>query len=140
MGRLFEDQVVSVVRRALDAGSMRHQAISHNLANANTPGYKRLEVRFEDDLRRALADRGRQPVPLVLTHPRHLGTPSADPGGVAPRVLRDTASAERADGNNVTLEAEMIRLAENQLWYDALARQISRRFLQWQSVIFEGRR
>jgi len=42
--------VTTLVRTALDASSLRHEAISNNIANVNTPGFKSQKVSFEDQL------------------------------------------------------------------------------------------
>ena len=52
--KLFGGDIFVASTRALDAYALRHQTISNNLANINTPGYKRQEVRFEDQLAGAL--------------------------------------------------------------------------------------
>ena len=54
LDRLFGGDTFVASTRALDAYALRHQAISNNLANINTPGYKRQTVRFEDQLAGAL--------------------------------------------------------------------------------------
>ena len=45
---------VNVLDKALDASALRHEAISNNLANADTPNYKRQDVNFEVQLAKAL--------------------------------------------------------------------------------------
>lgn len=111
------DVTSRVLAAALGAAGLRQETLAHNIANVNTPGFKRLYVSFEDELRAA-----------------------ADPGAVAPQVHRDDITSGRADGNNVDLDREMALLAENQIRYAALARQMSGHFDRLRLAIWEGRR
>lgn len=129
------DGVIGVLTRALSASSLRQGVIAHNLANFNTPGFKRYTVRFEDEVGRALE---RNPVTLDRTHHYHLGIERSD--AAAPSVEIDRSTLRRIDGNNVDLESEMIELVTNQLRYNAYVQQINNRFSQWRYVIYEGRR
>jgi flagellar basal-body rod protein FlgB len=90
------------LERALQGAGLRQQALSNNLANVNTPGFKRSDVDFHASLTAALAG-GERAVG---------GTPFA--------LQTDTASAMRADGNNVDVDQEMANLTENASEYQAL--------------------
>lgn len=127
------------LQRALDGAVRRHQAIAENIANVDTPGYKRVEVEFETALRAALAGE-EQGSDLIRTHPRHLGK---GPGGLAearPSAYRVTETTGRADGNNVDIDSEMAKLAENTLLYNSLTQVLGRRLAMLRFVINEGRR
>lgn len=136
-----------VLRRALGAHTMRLQAHAHNLANANTPGFKRFAVEFETALQRELqsttglagtaAEQGR--LPLRTTHPRHLPM-SVPPGQAQPRWVRDEATHMRNDGNNVDPDREMAELARTQLTYQALTRVVADRYRRLRSVLEQGGR
>jgi flagellar basal-body rod protein FlgB len=121
--------------KGLEAALLRQQVTAHNLANLNTPRFKRSEVVFEENLRRAL-EKGGSSGP-ASTHPRHLPAGGALPG---PVVKVDRHTALRVDGNNVDLEREMLDLVRNQLYYQALVRQVSHRLNGWRYVLNEGRR
>jgi len=122
LDRLLNTDTFFAAQGALDGLSARHAAIADNIANVNTPGYKRKEVPFEDALARALQDHG------SLCSPG-----SARP--FSPCVTRDTDSAARADGNNVDIEAEMVRLAETSLRYETLAQYVGGYFSGLKAVI-----
>jgi flagellar basal-body rod protein FlgB len=62
------------------------------------------------------------------------------PDSVRPQVVQETQTSRRPDGNNVDLELELTRMAENQIWYAALTRQISDHFARLRMVIHDGRR
>lgn len=116
-----KDLTAQVLERSLEASSLRHRVLSHNIANINTPGFKRSRVEFEAQMALAL-QKGRSP------------------DSVRPEVVMEGQTTGRLDGNNVDIEGEMTRLALNQIWYGAMTRQISDHFARLRSVIHEGRR
>lgn len=128
------DGVMGMLSRALTASSLRQRTIAHNLANFNTPGFKRYAVSFEDNLARA---QGREALTLQQTHRHHLGNSAEE---AVPVVQVDPSTSRRVDGNNVDLEKEMIDLVTNQLRYNACIQQVNSRFNRWRYVINEGRR
>jgi flagellar basal-body rod protein FlgB len=116
---LFDKTVIPGLARGMDALAARQKAVAQNIANAQTPGYQRQVVLFEDDLRREvrrLAE-GR----LMQTNPMHL------PGRLEiGHVKAKTVSAdERRDGpgsEELVVEREMSDLAETQLLYETEVR------------------
>src|SRR6266852_5649102 len=86
-------------KKLLDATVLRHEAIASNLANLETPNYKRLDVApsFQTELRQAMS--GENPAGIANVQP----VLEADP----------TAIASGRDGNNVQLEPELARLNQN---------------------------
>lgn len=123
-----------LLMHSLDAVALRQQHTANNIANANTPGYKRQTVRFEDWLARSLGVNGR--LPLSRTHPGHLGRRSE---GSAPAVVTERSTSMRNDGNNVDVEREMAQLAQDTVLYSALAEQVGRRYAAVRTAI-DGRR
>ena len=96
---LFNQPEYVSAKKTLDAVALRQEAIASNLANLETPGYKRLDLApsFQAELQRACADRdSRQIAELV---------PSLAPDPNAPPIGRD--------GNSVSLEQEMSQLTQN---------------------------
>lgn len=133
---LWTDSTFGLLHGGLDAAAERHRVIVNNVANVNTPNFKRSEVVFEENLRRALAA-GR--LPLAVTHPRHLGGP-AHLEEVRYGVRVDRQTAMRADGNNVDIDREMAAMAANQLKYNAMTQVASEKYSLLRYVIHEGRR
>lgn len=125
----------NVLTNALSAAALRHKVISNNIANVNTPGFKRSVVSFEDHLAEAIEQGGQV---LTLTHDRHL--PGRMAGGYAPVISTDANTSLRTDGNNVDIDVEMANLAKNNIYYDAVVGQLSRYFSNLKSAINEGRR
>lgn len=96
---------MSLLSKNLDGLWARQQAISDNLANVETPGYKSKSVSFEDQLQAQLQDDSRSKQDMIQ------GIQSVDP---ATTVSEGTL---RADGSNVDVEKENINLARTQLDY-----------------------
>ncbi|NPV53700.1 MAG: flagellar basal body rod protein FlgB [Firmicutes bacterium] len=118
---LFGDITFLALSKALDGLSLRHEVISNNIANVNTPGFKAGEVSFEEALKSALEE---GEAALARFRPRV---------EVAPL-------AYRVDQNSVDIDREMGKLADNALTYNAVAELISARFRILGMAISEGRR
>ena len=135
MNSIVSSDKLAVMESALGAAALRHRVISNNIANVNTPGFKKSEVSFEDQLESLLNGDGKK-VALVRTHEKHLPLPERQ---VGPVVKEITNTSLRVDGNNVDIDAEMAGMAKNTIYYDALAQQISKYFSGLRSVITGGR-
>lgn len=117
----------SNVERALDAAWLRNNVISQNIANVDTPGYKRKVVRFEEFLNNEMK-----------TGKINSGQSKIYPDGIS--VTEDPSSSSyRSDGNNVDIEHEMALLAANNLRYNTLIQRINGNFSKLKSVIRGGR-
>lgn len=121
--RIFGNSSIQLLEKALEGSSLRHKVISNNIANVNTPGYKRQEISFEEQLavvtkEEAVADKG-----LLLTHPRHLA-PKAKTSDINQiRTIENTSL--RTDGNNVDIDAEMAAMTKNNIFYNTVAQRIN---------------
>lgn len=137
----------NILEKSLAASAIRHQVISDNIANVNTPGFKRSAVSFEDELARQLyadkskASDNKTKLDLTLTHKKHLDIkknittkPSLDP---LVQLVDDNYM--RVDGNNVDIDRENALMAKNNIYYQAVAKQISGYITGMQSVIQGGR-
>ncbi|NLM46515.1 MAG: flagellar basal body rod protein FlgB [Firmicutes bacterium] len=132
MNGLWADTAVLRLQQTLDMAAEKQRVYAHNLANVNTPRFKRQEVVFAEELKRAGAK-----LPLARTHKNHLS--GRQPEEIAYRVVKDTSSTMRTDGNNVDVDREMALLAMNQLQFNAAADVLNRRFSLLRYVITEGR-
>jgi flagellar basal-body rod protein FlgB len=97
------DTVHAALERAIQGSALRHTALAENLANVNTPGYRRRDVDFHSALQAAM--------------PAGRGAVQAAP--LAAEV--DPAAPLRVDGNSVDVDVEAANLAQNALEYEALA-------------------
>ena len=119
---------INVLDKAADYSWLRNEAISNNLANADTPGYKREDVTFERELKRALTFSRYEPMDSKV---KHLTTDSLEP-----RTYKDyTDYSYRLDGNNVDPETENVILAKNQLYYQGIMSSINSEFANLKAVI-----
>ena len=122
----------TVLENALSASALRHKVISNNIANVNTPGYKRADVSFDD----ILAETMKGPE-VSRTDQRHFGGRSANT--FSPYIANDSSTTMRADGNNVDIEIEMDNLAKNNIYYDAVAQTLRKYYSNIMSAIKEGK-
>ena len=123
--------------RGLQAATMRHEVISDNIANVNTPKFKRSYVNFEDLLAKELhLDDEQGKLDIVRTHDRHLPIPMH---GKAQAVIeRDDSTTMRVDHNNVDIDTEMANMAKNQLYYNSMATQLGGFVSKMKNVITSG--
>ncbi len=107
-----------VLSKAIEGTWERNKALTKNIANVDTPNYKRKDVVFEDYLREAIR--------------KGDGSLKA----VRPRTFTDyQALSYRKDGNNVDIDVEMSYLANNQLRYNALISQVNYNFQRIKDVL-----
>ena len=123
------DTSMRALDAALGAAGKRQEVLSNNLANVNTPGYKRLDVNFDETLSKAI-------------DATKSGEATDDDvfGGLLPQVQQDrNAVAVRADGNSVDVDQEMSFLAENNIRYNALVQLSQSKMDTLKYVISDGR-
>ena len=128
---LFENENLVLLKRYLDMASLRQRVTAHNIANLNTPGYKRYGVRFEDMLQNALNPKK---LPLAAPLKQHLVN-QPDMRQITPIVEKNYTTTMRADENNVDLEQEMTLLAANTICYNLAAQRLSGKLEQLSYVI-----
>ena len=131
----MDTSTISALSGALDLGSARIQAISNNLSNVNTPGFKRQDATFA-----ALLDsaEGGGDVPQTQTDSRHLTLDDAS-SGRAPTMITQHGGQMRLDGNNVDIDAETGRLAAAEIYYEGASQLISGQFASLKYAIAGGR-
>lgn len=124
------------LQSGLDAANLRNTVLSNNIANVDTPHFKRSAVTFESLLKKEMG--GTQ---LSLsgrrTDPRHfeIGRSNRIPDAV---VLTDETSSMNNNQNNVDVDREMSLLAENQLRYNSYVQVVNEQIRIMRTAI-EGR-
>ena len=119
---------INVLNRAADAAWQRNEAISNNITNVDTPGYKRQDVAFESVLQQALGNNRYQSMDDKVAN--------VNLSRLRGRAYVDYANySYRLDGNNVDIENENVMLAENQLKYQGLISSINQEFTNLQTVM-----
>ena len=116
-------KTVDLLHRALDTSIIRRDVIANNLANAEVPNFKRSDLNFESQLKKALDSEKQKPVlELTLTNSRHIPNwRPMDYRDVKPRRVLDYITTSKNNGNNVDPEQEIMAGLENQLSYYLLA-------------------
>ncbi len=119
---------INVLDKAADASWIRNDAISNNIANADTPGYKRQDVNFETQLAKALHSSRYTSVDSKV-HNVKLNR-------LNPITYRDYSGfSYRIDGNNVDPDTEAVYLAKNQVVYRGLELSMNQEFRNLQAVL-----
>ena len=128
---------VNLLQQGLNAAWTRNAVIRNNIANVETPGFQASDGEFESHLARALENSGFRG---TMTHSGHreLGV-SADASSVVPRIVQRRGTAMRLDGNNVDIEAENVKLAQNSLQYNVLVEKMNSELRRLRMAITEGR-
>ena len=130
-------KTIDLLHRGMSTASLRETVIANNLANADVPNFKRTDVNFESELKRALDTEKQKPVlELRLTNPSHI--PNWQPRDyqeVTPRRVLDYLSQSDNNGNNVDAEEEFNLLLKNQLRYMLFASAASFEFSQVNMVL-----
>lgn len=109
--------------RLIDATDIRQRAIGHNIANVNTPNYRRIDVEFEAQLKRELSSKA---------------TSNKDAAIAArPVVVEDNRFSARTDGNNVNIDHEMGQQQKNAMLHQTYMQLLST-FLDQMRTAIEG--
>jgi flagellar basal-body rod protein FlgB len=119
---------INVLDKAADASWTRNEIISNNIANIDTPGYKRQDLNFEDELERALGNSRYKTMDKKVADlkDRHLEA----------RVVNDYSGfSYRTDYNNVDVDTENVMLAANQLKYQGLMQGLKSEFANLSAVM-----
>jgi flagellar basal-body rod protein FlgB len=121
---LFADKTPLVLHKALDAQSQRQALISSNISNMDTPGYRAKDIDFKGALKAALG--AGDGLAMRTTHKGHIGPNKDDIRGLQAQPFSELDAA-KSNGNNVNIDKEMMKLAENQISYNANVQLFSKR-------------
>ena len=120
------DNYVNVLGKAADASWTRNDILANNIANADTPGFKRKDVQFETYLKNAVAG----------TDSLNETVANIDLNELNCTTYTDQANLSyRYDGNNVDINTENVELAKNQLKYYTLMNSMSQEFSRLKSAL-----
>jgi flagellar basal-body rod protein FlgB len=129
----FEDNGMRTMEKFLDLAVQRQSLLSSNLANVDTPGFKTIDLSFEQELRDATtAENSRLEVTSNLHLPAGTETHSASVQQVQGLTMRN-------DLNNVNIDREMAQLSSNALKFSMVAQLIAGKFKTLKAAIQEGR-
>jgi flagellar basal-body rod protein FlgB len=118
---------MAILENAMDYSMLRHEILSDNVANIDTPGFKRSDVSFQRELQRALDTSPH--VELNRTGKRHFeSSPGRNPHRIRGRAFAEVDTWTRNDKNNVDPEVEMSHLAQNTMYFQALSGRVAAGF------------
>jgi flagellar basal-body rod protein FlgB len=119
---------INVLDKAADASWTRESLISNNIANVDTPNYKRRDIDFESLLKKELGSCKHESLDSKVS--------SVDLSSLTPTTYVDHSSLSyRLDGNNVDIDTEEANLASEQIKYEALTTSITKEFTRMKAVI-----
>ena len=119
---IFHSDNYQLARKLLDASALRQEAIASNIANAETPGYRRLDVATDFAARLKAS---------VRTGELH-----QDRDELKPTLVQDQfARTVRPDGNSVDIEHELLAMNKNAVEYEFLTEVVSKNIKQLKMAI-----
>ena len=130
------DNSLTLLQKVMDLRLQNQQTIASNIANANTPGYAPARLEFEQSLQQAVGNNGNKP---TATHPAHFNIGGGGVESVQARVIRTPDRSGIGDGNGVSVDQEMIALAENQILYEATTQMLNKKLGLLKYVAQDGR-
>lgn len=121
---------VNLLKSAADASWTREEVLTNNIANVDTPNYKRQDVEFSSYLANALQRSGKNSASLTQR------VNIVNYNDLAIRTYTDNSTLSyRTDGNNVDLSTENVELASEQINYNALIDSMNNEFSRFKAVL-----
>jgi flagellar basal-body rod protein FlgB len=133
---LFDNINFEIIPNTMDALSLRQNVISQNIANYETPGYKRKYVDFENELQKALSEDSA--LTLKVNRDQHINN-TLSLGKIQPNIQIDDSKSLRDDGNNVDPDVELVRMTQNTLKYNTLSRLMTYAIQRYETAIRGGK-
>lgn len=134
MARVRSYDNMAIMNHAMDASMLRHEILADNIANIDTPGFKRSDVSFQRELQRALDNSPY--IELNRTGKRHFeSSPGRNPHRVHGRAYAEVDTWTRNDHNNVDPEVEMSHIAQNTMYFQAISTRVAASFRGLTSII-----
>lgn len=129
------DPLINLLEKGLTWASMRQEALVNNIANVDTPGYKRKDVEFLSALKQEVQKKDKSNLFMKKTDERHIMTARKEKPF---KNLHIQNTSYRNDSNNVDIDLEMAELAKTEFYYITLAQHISKKFASLNNVIEKG--
>jgi flagellar basal-body rod protein FlgB len=112
------DSVTDIIEAGIKAENLRQKTIANNIANLETPEYRRIDVRFEELLAKAMDSSG-----------------SFDLDDIEPEIYRPMQTPVKLNGNDVNLESEVGQMIKNSLRHTAFIRLLNKKYKQIEAAI-----
>jgi len=128
---IVSDATTQVVKSALNGLTKKQEVISQNLANVDTPAYQAQNVDFQTMLNNTINGSGT--LRLVKNNSKHLDTASSQKDFV--QISSREGGTDRADGNNVDVDVEMVDMTETVVSYQAMVQTLTKKFTLLKQII-----
>ena len=130
---MFMDRTSRLLSKVLDFRAVRQSVIAGNLANAETPGYVMKQIPFEQELQKAVDN---NTIKLEKSEPGHISSSEF--------IMEESYNPyqmvrEYGKPNELNIDTEMAKMAQNNLMYEASTRLLSKKFELLKAVIDSGR-
>lgn len=135
---MLKTKLFALLGLAMDRSAVKHSVISNNIANVNTPGYKRKTVSFQKELETLLEKR--EQGEIKQANKKHLPLNFGLDSAPAVIVSEEGNTSLRNDGNNVDIDMELAELAENNIYFNSLAQLLTSQLALLRNSVSEGRR
>ena len=117
------DSIIALIEAGIRAEGLRQKAIANNVANLETPGYRRIDVKFEELLAKSIDSSG-----------------SVDLSELEPQIYQPKQTLVKSNGNDVSLEGEVGAMIKNSLRYQTYIRLLNKRYRQIELAMNVGAR
>ncbi|WP_424765619.1 flagellar basal body rod protein FlgB [Paenibacillus sp. sgz302251] len=121
--------------RVLEAIIARHETITNNIANADTPHYKKKSVVFEEELNRRLEQNTNNGLALRRTYAKHMPFNNLGENSLPYKIVETNTTTMNNNGNNVDIDSEMAQLAENQLMQNYLIDRVNGQYSKVKTML-----
>jgi len=129
-------RTLDILHRGMDVSMLRQDVIADNIANADTPNFKRSFVNFESQLRAALESEGKTGLQAAMTNEKHIPFyQPIDYRSVQPQRQLDYLTTSDNNGNNVDIEEESMNFLNNQLLYTMMTESVNQEFARINMVL-----
>ncbi len=139
MGDISFGQTVGMLKNAMDGAGAAHGVIANNIANVNTPNFRRSDVSFKDALAATEPSAGDpDQLGLAITSDRHFALDSAQ--GAKPFAVTTTVQDNqqmRVDGSNVDVDQEMAKLSLNSAYAQTMGQLLQNQYSRLRQAIQE---
>lgn len=128
---MISDATAQAVKSALSGLTKKQEVISQNLANVDTPAYQAQNVDFQTTLNNTINGTGT--LHLVKNNSAHMDTASSQKDFV--QISSRKGGTDRADGNNVDIDVEMVDMTETVVNYQAMVQTLTKKYNLLKTVI-----
>jgi flagellar basal-body rod protein FlgB len=133
--RMTSNNRITALQKGLDGSALRFKVIANNIANVNTPGFKRSDVSFTSEIQKILNN---ETFNGKISMPRHIPIGFKDLEEFRPSSFIEDEYSYRNDDNNVDIDSEIAQLNKNSLYFQVLTKRVQSYFQGLSNVISKG--